>query len=161
MQNYTLGPEETARQVVVTMGDATLKGHVEEDVVVILGRAELSSGASIDGSLVIVGGTGTIADGARVRGDVVAIGNLNAPTSFSPGGQQVVVGALGLDERLRGIVPWLARGLLLGRPIVPDLQWVWIIAGIFFLVNLLFNVVLDTPVRACAETLRATPFSAF
>jgi len=161
LENYTLGPQDTARNVVVIFGDANIQGHVDEDVVVILGRADIGATAVIDGSLAVIGGTVTVADGARVQRDVVAIGQLHAPPAFAPGGQQVVIGTLGIDERLRGIVPWLTRGLLLGRPIVPDLRWVWIVAAAFFLLNLLFSLVLDTPVRACATTLRATPMSAF
>jgi uncharacterized RDD family membrane protein YckC len=83
------------------------------------------------------------------------------PATFSPGGQQVAIGTFGLDERLRRMVPWLTRGLLFGRLIVPDLSWVWLTAGVFFLINLLFNLVLDAPVGACATTLRSTPLSAF
>ena len=161
LHDYTLKSGETAEQVVVVLGDATLDGHVEHDVVVVLGKARLGPTAVIDGSFVLIGGTGIIADGAQVHGDLVNVGNIQAPASFSAGGQQVIVGTLGLDERLRGIVPWLTRGLLLGRPIVPDLGWIWMIAGVFFLVNLLVNVVLDTPVRACATTMHATPMSSF
>jgi len=161
LRDYTLRQDEAARDVLVIAGDATIAGHVEGDTVVIGGKAQVASTARIDGSLVVVAGTGVIADGARVAGDVVTIGNLDAPASFSPGGKQVVVGTFGLDERVRGVIPWLTRGLLLGRPIVPDLAWVWTIAAAFFLVNLLFNVVLDAPVRACARTMHATPMSAF
>jgi uncharacterized RDD family membrane protein YckC len=161
LHDYTLRAEDTTREVLVIAGDATIAGHVEGDAVVIAGKAQLLPTATIDGSLVVVAGTSVIAETARVRGDVVVVGNLQAPSAFEPGGKQVVVGTLGLDERLRGIIPWLTRGLLLGRPIVPDLGWVWIIAAFFFLVNLLFNVVLDTPVRACATTLRETPMSSF
>jgi uncharacterized RDD family membrane protein YckC len=161
LQNYVLRQDETARDVLVIAGDATIAGHVDGDAVVIAGKAQLSATASIDGSLVVVAGTAVIADGARVSRDIVAIGSLDAPATFQPGGKQVVIGTMGLDERIRGLVPWLTRGLLLGRPIVPDLRWVWIVAGTFFLVNLLFAVVLEAPVRACATTLRATPLSAF
>jgi len=161
LQDYALRAGETAEQVVVVVGDATIDGHVNHDVVVILGKAQLGPNAVIDGSFVVVAGTAIVADGARVHGDAAVVGNMNAPASFSADGQQVIVGTMGLDERLRGMVPWLTRGLLLGRPIVPDLYWVWIVAGVFFLVNLLFNVVLDAPVRACTTTLRATPVSAF
>jgi hypothetical protein len=161
VQNYTLKPGETVEQVVVVAGDATLEGHVDHDVVVVLGKLQLASTAVIDGSIVMAAGTLSVADGARVNGDIVAVGNFQAPPSFSPGGQQVTVGTLGFDERIRRGVPWLTRGLLLGRLIVPDLRWVWLIAGVFFLVNLLFNVVLDAPAGACAATLRSTPLSAF
>lgn len=161
LQNYELRQGDTARDVLVILGDAKIAGHVDGDAVVIAGKAEVAPTATIDGSLVVVAGTSVIGEGARVGRDVVVIGNLQTPASFEPGGKQVVIGTLGLDERVRVLVPWLTRGLLLGRPIVPDLTWVWVVAGIFFLVNLLFNVVLDGPVRACATTLRATPVSAF
>src|SRR5205085_4830183 len=59
------------------------------------------------------------------------------------------------------LVPWLTHGLLFGRPIVPWLPWVWAIAGMFFLLNLLLNLVFDAPVKAAVTTLRATPLSAF
>lgn len=161
LENYTLHAGETVDQVVVVGGDATIEGHVDQDVVVVLGKVQLASTAVINGSIVMAAGTLTVADGARVSGDLVAIGNYQAPQSFSPGGQQVAVGTFGLDERLRRTLPWLARGLLFGRPIVPDLGWVWMVAGLFFLVNLLFLVILDAPVGACASTLRSTPLSSF
>ena len=37
----------------------------------------------------------------------------------------------------------------------------WAVAGLFFLLNLLLNVVFDAPVKASTTTLRATPMSAF
>jgi uncharacterized RDD family membrane protein YckC len=160
-QSYTLRAGDTAESVLVIANDATIEGHVEGDVLVVLGRAQLASTAVIDGSFVVVGGTGVIADGAQVHRDVVAIGGLDTPPRFSPGGSQVVVGTVPIGEHMRGFVPWLTHGLLLGRLIVPDLGWVWAVAGVFFLVNLLLNLLLDTPVRATAAALRATPLSAF
>jgi uncharacterized RDD family membrane protein YckC len=44
---------------------------------------------------------------------------------------------------------------------VPWLNWVWLVAGIFFFLNFVLNLMFDAPVRACAVTLRDTPFSAF
>ena len=161
LQDYTLRADDTARQVVVLGGNARIEGRVSEDVVVVLGKAELASTAVIDGSLVIVGGTVQIADGAKVSRDFVVIGGSDTPASFTPGGQAVVVGTAGFGDRLRGLVPWLTRGLLLGRPIVPGLDWVWLIAGVFFFLNLILNLIFDAPVRSCAVTLRNTPFSAF
>src|SRR5262249_27874339 len=83
LRDYTLRTEESARDVLVIAGDATIAGHVEGDVVVIVGKAQLASTAAIDGSLVVVSGSSVIAEGARVGGDVVTIGNLDAPSSFS------------------------------------------------------------------------------
>jgi uncharacterized RDD family membrane protein YckC len=160
-QDYTLKADDVAREVLVIAGDATIEGRVDRDVVVILGKAQLASTAVVEGSLVVVGGTVSAADGARVREDLFVLGGFDAPASFSAGGHHVVIGTTALGGRLRGIVPWLTRGLLWGRPIVPDLPWVWTVAMVFFLINLGLNLVFDTPVRACAATLRATPLSAF
>jgi uncharacterized RDD family membrane protein YckC len=58
-------------------------------------------------------------------------------------------------------VPWFLYGLMLGRPIVPWLEWTWIVAAVFFFINLCVNVLFDTPVRASTTTLRTSPLSAF
>lgn len=161
-QDYTLRAGQTAREVFVVFGDVTIEGEVYRDVVVILGTARLGSTAVINHSLVVVGGNVQVAEGARIHEDLfVGGGGLDAPTGFGPGGQYVAIGSSALGSRLRAIVPWLTDGLLLGRPIVPGLPWVWTVALVFFLINLLLNFVFDAPVRAAATTLRATPLSAF
>jgi uncharacterized RDD family membrane protein YckC len=160
-QNYVLKAGDTAQSVLVIANDATIEGHVEGVVLVVLGHADLRNTAVIDGSFVVVGGTAVIAEGAQVHRDVIAVGGVDIPPGFTPGGSQVVVGTVPIGERIRGVVPWLTRGLLLGRLIVPDRGWVWAVAGVFFLVNLLLNLLLETPVRASAAALRATPLSAF
>lgn len=161
LQSYTLAAGETVNGVLVIANDATIAGHVEGDVLVVLGEAQLASTAVVDGSFVVVGGAGRIAEGAQVHGDVFALGGLDSAPGFSAGGSQVVVGTATLGSRLRGVVPWVTRGLLLGRPIVPDLPWVWTVAAVFFFLNLILNWLLDKPVRASAAALDATPLSAF
>jgi hypothetical protein len=161
LQNSTLRQGDTARAVVVIGGDARIEGHVTQDVVVVLGKAELASTAVVDGSFVAVAGTVEIAEGAKVGRDFVVVGDANVPASFSPGGEHVSIGIAGLGGSLRSLVPWLTHGLLLGRPIVPWLEWVWIVAAIFFFINLCVNLMFDGPVRACTATLRSTPLSAF
>jgi len=160
-QNFELKADQAVRQALVIGGDAVIEGHVDRDVVVILGKAQLASTAVIDGSFVVIGGTASVTEGAKVSRDLLVVGGIDAPSGFNPGGEHVVVGTAGLGRSLSGIVPWLTNGLLLGRPIVPSLPWVWAVAGVFFLINLLFNTVFDAPVRATAVTLRTTPFSAF
>jgi len=161
-QGYTLKAGDAARNVTVIFGDAIIEGRVDRDVVVVLGSAQLTSTAVIDGSLVVVGGHVQAAQGAQVHEDLfVGGGGLDAPAGFSPGGHYVGIGSTALDASFRNIVPWLARGLLWGRPIVPGLSWVWTIALAFFLMNLLLGVVFDAPVKAASVTLRATPLSAF
>jgi uncharacterized RDD family membrane protein YckC len=161
LQDYTLRQGDTVEHVVVIGGNARIEGHVTEDVVVVLGKAELASTAVIEGTVVTVAGTAEVDEGAKVGRDFVVIGDAQTPSSFSPGGQHVVIGLAGFGEGLRSLVPWLTHGLLLGRPIVPWLGWVWIAAAIFFFINLCVNALFDTPVRTCTVTLRDTPLSAF
>ena len=161
-QGYTLKAGDAAREIVVIFGDATIEGRVDQNVIVILGSAQLKSTAVIDGSLVVIGGHVQAAEGAQVHDDLfVGGGGLEAPAGFAPGGQYVGIGSSTFDGYFRDLVPWLTRGLLWGRPIVPGLSWVWTIALMFFLMNLLLNVVFDAPVKAAAATLRATPLSTF
>ena len=161
LESYTLKAGDEARQVLVIAGDATIEGRVDEDVVVIAGKAQLSATAAIEGSLLVIGGTAVIAQGAQVHRDVVVVGGLEAPADFGAGGNQVVVGTAALGTQLRAIVPWITRGLLWGRLIVPGLGWVWTVAAVFFLINLFMSVVFHSPVRASTATLAATPLSAF
>jgi uncharacterized RDD family membrane protein YckC len=161
LRDYTLRQGDTARHVVVIGGNAKIEGHVYEDVVVILGRAELASTAVVDGNFVSIAGEADIADGARVNRDFVVVGDAQTPASFQPGGQHVVVGLAGFGGGLRSIVPWLTHGLLLGRPIVPWLGWVWVAAAIFFFINFCVNMLFDGPVRASTGMLQQSPLSAF
>lgn len=160
-QSYTLKATDVAREVVAVAGDVVIEGRVERDVVVVLGQVQLASTAVVDGSLVVIGGTAIVAEGAQVREDLFVLGGLDSAAGFTPGGHHTVIGTAGLGTQLRAFVPWLTHGLLWGRPIVPWLEWVWVVAFVFFLVNLLLNFVFDAPVRAAATTLRGTPLSAF
>lgn len=161
-QSYQLKHGETARDVTVIFGHAYIDGRVDRDVVVILGSAHLASTAVVDGSLVVIGGTAKAVEGAKVHEDLfVGGGGLDAPVGFSPGGRYVAIGSTALGGYLQDFVPWLTRGLLWGRPIVPSLPWVWAIAGMFFLFNLLLNVVVDAPIKAGVTTMRTAPMSAF
>jgi len=160
-QDFTLRTGDTIREVVVIAGTATIEGHVEGDVVVILGSANLASTALVDGDLVVVGGGATVATGAAVNRDVVIVGGmLDAPADFMPGGEHVVIGPSAIGGRFEAIVPWITRGLLWGRPIVPNLGWVWAVVGVIFLVYLVISLIFDQPVRACADKLAERPLSA-
>ena len=161
-QDYTLPAGEIAREAVVIFGNATIEGRVDRNVVVVFGNARLGGSAVVDGSLVVVGGSAVAAQGAEVHEDLfVGGGTFEAAPGFSPGGEHVVIGTASLGGRLQSIVPWLTRGLLWGRPIVPDLPWVWGIVAIFFFAYLLLNIVFDRPVRATAAVLGDKPLTAF
>jgi uncharacterized RDD family membrane protein YckC len=161
-QDFTLEPGDSVREAVVVFGDAVIEGHVRQNVVVVFGRAQIANSGIIDGALIIVGGSATAAGGAMLNSDLVVIGGgFDAPPNFSPGGHHIIVGPAMLGARLEVLVPWLTRGLLWGRPIVPGLAWVWALVGMFFLVYLAMNLVFHAPVGASAATLAAKPLSAF
>ena len=161
-QDYSLGAGESTHDVAVIVGNADISGHVTGDMVVVLGTARLSSTASVDGDFVVVGGTAVAASGATVGGDAFVLGGgLEAPDDFKPRGESIIVGSASLGGRLNAFLPWLTRGLLWGRPIVPGLPWVWGVVGIFFVVYLAINLVFDAPVSACADTLAEKPLTAF
>jgi uncharacterized RDD family membrane protein YckC len=158
--NYTVAAGERVQDLVVIFGTATVDGRVDGDLVVVLGSARLGSGASVGGELVVVGGPAVVASGATVEEGLVVVGGaLDAPPDFAPGGEQVVIGSIAAGDRIAAFLPWLTRGLLWGRPIVPDLGWVWAIAGVFALVYLVLTLVFDRPVRACAEVLTTRPLT--
>ena len=161
-QGFELAAGEAVREIDSVLGDVTIAGKVDNDVVVVVGSLRLANTARIGGSVVAVGGTVTIDSGATIGRDIVVVGGaLNAPAEFTAGGQQVVVGSIAIGEALRGIVPWIMRGLLFGRVIVQDLPWNWIAVAIFFFVYLVLNAMFANPVRVVADTLSARPLSSF
>lgn len=162
MQDYRLPPGNVVRDVQTVFGNATIEGHVQGDVVVVMGSARVAGTGIIDGSLVVVGGSAEIESDHAVGRDLVIIGGtLTAPPTFSPRGEHVVIGAPWLGDLLRDVLPWMTRGLLWGRLIVPDLAWVWAIVGVFFLVYLALNAVFDRPVATTADVIVERPLSAF
>jgi RDD family len=161
-QDYTLRSGELAREVVVISGSATIAGHVRNDVIVAFGTLRLTSTAMIDGSLVVIGGNATVEPGAAVRQNLLVVGGMvEGPPDFSPGGDHFVIGAAPLFERAKAVLPWVTEGLLMGRPIVPRLNWVWMVVGIVFLVSLALNLIFLDAVRLCASSLAARPLSTF
>jgi len=159
--HYVLAAGEQTGDLVVIMGNATVEGRVNGDLVVVLGEARMGPQAVVEGDLVVVGGSLAVQPGAAAQRDVVVVGGaLDAPSGFMPGGEQVVIGFRALGDRVRNLLPWLMRGLLWARPIVPDLGWVWAFVGVVFLLYLAVLLVFDHPVRAAADTLAETPLKA-
>jgi uncharacterized RDD family membrane protein YckC len=161
-QQLTIGPDDIVRDATVVFGDATVAGRVTGNLTVIFGTARIQSTAIIDGDFVSIGGGTTVQPGASTRRDVVVVGGpLDAPASFAAGGTQIVIGSGMLGGSLDALVPYLSRGLLWGRMIVPDLPWVWGVLTLFFLLYAALNLVFERPVRASALTLHNRPLTAF
>jgi hypothetical protein len=96
-------------------------------------RKTPASTANIEGSLVLIDTDTNVAEGAHLHGDLVVIGGqFNAPADFAADGSHVVIDNHTLGGRLEGLFTWITRGLLWGRPIVPQLKWVWAAVIVFF-----------------------------
>ncbi len=161
-QDLTLDIDADVREVVVVFGSLTLEGRVARDVFVWFGDVRLAPTAVIDGSLIVVAGNANISRGATIGHDLAVIGGtLDAPADFAPGGEFAMVGAASLGQGLRGFVPWVTRGLLWGRPIVPDVPWVWNVVGIFFLLALALTLIFGQAIRASTDAVVAKPLRAF
>ena len=154
--DYTLPAGESVVELVVFAASATIRGAVEGDAVVIGGSAELAATGRVEGDFVVIGGSATIGSGASVDGDLVVIGGaVETPPGFAPGGELVSVAG----GPVAFVVPFLTRGLLTARVIVPDLAWMWVALGGLLAVFLALNFLFDRPVRACVKALTDRPLT--
>lgn len=161
-QDFSLAAGTAVREAVVILGDATIAGTIDRDLVVILGTVTLASTGAVGGDIVAVGGNVSAESGAIVRDNLILIGGrFDAPPGFMVGGEHTVIGGELLGGWAQSLGPYLTRGLLWGRLIVPDLSWVWSVVGLVFLLYLAINLLFDRPVRACAGTLDEKPLTAF
>ena len=154
---------DRAEDIAVILGSATINGTVEGDVVVVLGSLELGSTSVIEGDAVVVGGSIEVLPGAVAEGDLVVVGGaLDAPVEFSPGGELAVVGVgAGPTDAFAPAFAWLTKGLLWGRPLVPELLWTWILVAVFALLYLATNSIFERPVRDVASALASKPLTCF
>ena len=161
-QDYVLRSGEYARDVVVAWGAARIDGNVSGDVHVVFGTLELGPSAIISGSLVVIGGTARFEQGATVRQNLLVVGGgIDSPPDFTPGRDHLVIGSTAILERAKAFVPWLTHGLLMGRPIVPQIPWVWIVVAVVFVTSLLLDLIFFPAVALCARALAARPLSTF
>ena len=161
-QDFVLRQGESARDVVVISGSATIAGEVNGDVVDVLGSVKLESTAVVHGSLVVVAGNATVDEGAVVERDLMVYGGASIlPVAFSPGGQHIIIGNSWMGDRVRSVAPWVTRGLLWGRLIVPSLGWIWGLMAMVFIVTLAINLLLHGAVGQCADAIAARPASTF
>ena len=161
-QDYTLGPDDEIGQVIVVSGTATIAGHVNSDVFVWLGDVKLTNTSVISGSLVVIAGNVTVEEGANVRRDLVVFGGkIDAPTTFTPGGDHFIIGTPAMGDDVRAIVPWITRGLLWGRIFVPSVPWIWAVFAIVFVVSLVLNHVFARAIGTTAQVVVTRPLSVF
>jgi len=115
-------------------------------VVAVLGNVKVEPGSIVHGAVVAVGGKVEVADGATVDGEI----------------QEVDFGAFGMPK-LGWLKQWLLQCVFKLRPLAlgPQLAWVWMVAGAFFLFYLLVAVALPRPVEVCLVELTRRPATTF
>lgn len=161
-QDQVIRQGETVQNLAVVLGNVVVEGHVCGDLSVTLGDVRLARDSGVEGTLVVVGGTVTIEPGASVGHELILVGgSLVAPPEFRPGREQFVVGVPIIGDSLRQAVPFLTRGLLLGRLIVPDIGWIWIVVGVTFFVQLLLNLLFPRATAAATGVIADRPLSTF
>ena len=160
--DYTLKQGETVREVIVISGNVRIEGTVERDLVVTAGTVTIASTGVVEDSLVVFGGNATIEKGGVV-GHSIAIfgGTLDAPADLQLRGEQVIFGTPEMADWIQSLFPWITRGLLLGRVVVPGLGWVWTVMFASFLIGLLLNNLFYRQVAACADVIVNRPLSTF
>lgn len=160
--DYTLKPGEAVREVIVISGNVRIEGRVDRDVMVTAGNVTIAPTGVVEGSLVVFGGKATIEKGGVV-GHSLAIfgGTLDAPADLQVRGEQVIFGTPEMADWVQSVLPWLTRGLALGRLVVPGIGWVWTVMFATFLVGLLLNHVFFRQVAACADVIVNRPLSTF
>jgi uncharacterized RDD family membrane protein YckC len=148
------------RQAVVTIGGSSeVDGEVGEGVVAVMGNVHLKPGARIHEDAVTVMGTLTVDSGAKVAGDAVSVGGkYNVADGAKIHGQKVNVGLpIPFLNGCDWLGKWLKYCVLEFRPLAPQVGFVWIIAGVFFLFYLFIAAVFPRPVQACVDVLNQRP----
>jgi uncharacterized RDD family membrane protein YckC len=178
-QNAELKANETAEAVVVIGGSATVHGHVRDAVVVIggnldvdgdvgdavvavFGNVHVKPGATIHQDAVAVLGTVSAAPGTKIGGNTVAVGGkLEIADGATVKGEKVNVGLPGPLGNLGWFTDWIKYCVLEGRPLAPQVGFVWVIAAVFFLIYLLIAAMFPHPVQVCVDDLDRRPATIF
>jgi len=151
------------RQAVVTIGGSSeVDGEVGDAVVAVMGNVHLKPGAKINKDAVAVMGTLTVDSGVKVAGDAVSVGGkFNIADGAKIHGQKVNVGLPIPFLNIDWLGKWLKYCVFELRPLAPQVGFVWIIAGVFFLLYLFVAAVFPRPVQMCVDGLTQRPATTF
>jgi uncharacterized RDD family membrane protein YckC len=178
-QNAELKAGETALDVVVMGGTAVIHGKVlhnavviwgqldvdgeiGQDCVTVMGSVHLRPGAVVHNNAVAVLGNLNVDERAKVGRDAVSVmGRLTASQEATIGGQRVNVGAGFGFPSFEPLNKWLKYCVFELRPLAPQVGWVWVIAGFWFILSLFVAAVFPRPVEVCVETMTRRPATTF
>lgn len=158
--DFVLKEGEVARGVVIVSGNATINGRVSQDLVVVGGSAEVLG--KVDGDLVVVLGSASLGPAAEIGNDVKVVGGtLSREPGSKIDGTPWVVSRMGIIPRFEALHKYLVHGLMQGRPIPPQVPWVWAVTGICLLIYLLIALLFPRPIQSCVDTLEKRPIGSF
>jgi uncharacterized RDD family membrane protein YckC len=151
------------RQGVVTIGGSSeVDGEVGDAVVAVMGNVHLKPGAKINKNAVAVMGTLTVDPGVKIGGDAVSVGGkLDIAKEATVHGGKVNVGLPLPFAHVDWLTKWLKYCVFELRPLAPQVGFVWVIAGVFFLLYLFIAAVFPRPVQACVNQLTRRPATTF
>ncbi len=142
-------------QCVTVFGNARVNGEIGDQCVTVFGDLDLNS--EVHGQVVVVGGQARLGPKAVVHGECIVVGGkLTKDPEAQLLGQKIEVGGF-----LPSFAAWFTKGLFLGRPLPPGVDWVWIIVGLHFLAYLLLAALIPRPVEACERVLESQALPAF
>lgn len=142
--------------VVAIFGNVEITSEVREAAVAVLGNVKLGESARIRDAAVAVLGDIDADKGATVRDGAVAVGGrVEAAEGANMGG---AVQSLDVPKPIKS---WLIQCVLKLRPLAPKVGWVWLIAGMFFLLYFLLTGLFPRPVQACVAELTNRPATTF
>lgn len=155
-KEFELKEGETASEVVVVGGNATIAGKVKGSVAVVFGSATLKPTAVVGHDVAVVFGSARAASNAVVKGNVVTVGGgIKAEPGFKPGGEQVAVGWSEFSPEW--LKQWTKQGLLRGVLLPWSLMESWIFVAVALAFNILLSLLFARPLQTCTDTAREKP----
>jgi hypothetical protein len=150
---------DASKDVVVVRGSATIDGTIEGDLVVVAGSATVNG--KIKGNMVVVLGSAKLGPKAEIKRDATVVGGtLDTDPDAKIDGERVEVGGTNVPG-LNLVTDWLKGGLFLARPLPPRLGWVWGVAAMLFLLNVLLSLMFPRPTQACTDQMDKSPVGSF
>lgn len=156
--NFLLRTNETARDVVVIGGDARIDGQIEGNLTVVGGSLVLNG--AVGQQVVVVGGAVTMGPESAVQRHAVFIGGpfkINPKADLARDRVEIEVGSL--SAIMGWARDWVAKGLLWGRLLVPDLTWQWFVVAGFFIFYAFLVVIFPRAVASVVDTLERRPIA--
>jgi uncharacterized RDD family membrane protein YckC len=145
---------DSAEAVVVIFGSAKIYGKVHGAAVVIFGNLEVEG--EVGDAAVAVMGNIKVGPNARIRDAAVAIGGtVDADKSAKMGQPPVMVD---FPDWIKG---WFKHCFLKLRPLAPQVGWVWVIAGVIFLLYMIVAALFPRPVEISVGELSRRPATTF